>query len=293
MIARDLGVDTTTPAGELVANVMAAVAHWERRAIGERTKAAVRCDAARAYVSVKPSGLVTITTETVRKTVMALAMIFDHAGVEPNPARDKRTVKLARVEREEIRPPTAAHVPAVHDLLPTRYRLPLLVLDDTGMRLSELERLTWGDVDEPRRRWRVSASASKTGRARWVKVSPAVFAGVAALYPRDDRTAERRVFQGFEGDRYRTAIGRACTAAGVPTFSPHDLRHRRISLLLREEDPVTVARLVGHARASMSLDVYGHVLTNGGEVDYSSLLRDYLKGASAPGVLPSRRAASR
>jgi hypothetical protein len=27
------------------------------------------------------------------------------------------------------------------------------------------------------------------------------------------------------------AIARACTAAGVPTFSPHDLRHRRISLL--------------------------------------------------------------
>jgi DNA invertase Pin-like site-specific DNA recombinase len=41
VIALDLGVDTTTPAGELVANVMAAVAQWERRAIGERTKAAL------------------------------------------------------------------------------------------------------------------------------------------------------------------------------------------------------------------------------------------------------------
>jgi DNA invertase Pin-like site-specific DNA recombinase len=45
VIALDLGVDTTTPAGELVASVMAAVAQWERRAIGERTRAAlaVRC----------------------------------------------------------------------------------------------------------------------------------------------------------------------------------------------------------------------------------------------------------
>jgi DNA invertase Pin-like site-specific DNA recombinase len=41
VIALDLGVDTTTPAGELVANVMAAVAQWERRAIGERTRAAL------------------------------------------------------------------------------------------------------------------------------------------------------------------------------------------------------------------------------------------------------------
>ena len=31
-------------------------------------------------------------------------------------------------------------------------------------------------------------------------------------------------------DRLRVAIGRACQAAGVPAFSLHDLRHRRISL---------------------------------------------------------------
>jgi DNA invertase Pin-like site-specific DNA recombinase len=37
-IALDLGVDTTTAAGELVAVVLAAVAEWERRTIGERTK---------------------------------------------------------------------------------------------------------------------------------------------------------------------------------------------------------------------------------------------------------------
>jgi DNA invertase Pin-like site-specific DNA recombinase len=38
LVALDLGVDTTTPAGELIANVMAAVAQWERRVIGQRTK---------------------------------------------------------------------------------------------------------------------------------------------------------------------------------------------------------------------------------------------------------------
>lgn len=41
LVALDLGVDTSTPAGELVANVMAAVAQWERRAIGQRTKEAL------------------------------------------------------------------------------------------------------------------------------------------------------------------------------------------------------------------------------------------------------------
>jgi DNA invertase Pin-like site-specific DNA recombinase len=41
LVALDLGVDTTTPSGELVANVMASVAQWERRAIGQRTKDAL------------------------------------------------------------------------------------------------------------------------------------------------------------------------------------------------------------------------------------------------------------
>lgn len=99
---------------------------------------------------------------------MALAMIFDFPGIEPNPARDKRT-KLPRETKGEIKPPTADQLLAVHSLLPTRYRLPLVVLDATGMRLGELEQLTWGDVDEPRGRWRVSAAVSKNKHARWVK----------------------------------------------------------------------------------------------------------------------------
>jgi DNA invertase Pin-like site-specific DNA recombinase len=41
LVALDLGVDTTTPSGELVANVMASVAQWERQVIGQRTKDAL------------------------------------------------------------------------------------------------------------------------------------------------------------------------------------------------------------------------------------------------------------
>jgi DNA invertase Pin-like site-specific DNA recombinase len=47
IVALDLGVDTTTAAGRLVANVLMAVAQWEREIIGERTKAALAAKAAR------------------------------------------------------------------------------------------------------------------------------------------------------------------------------------------------------------------------------------------------------
>lgn len=41
LIALDLGVDTTTPSGEMVANVLATFSQFERRLIGQRTKEAL------------------------------------------------------------------------------------------------------------------------------------------------------------------------------------------------------------------------------------------------------------
>jgi integrase len=211
--------------------------------------------------------------ETVRKSLLALAMILDHEGVAPNPARDKIRVRLPRQERPEIAPPTAAQVLAVHYLLPPRYRLPLLVLDATGMRLGELERLSWSDIDEPRQRWRVSRAVAKTGRARWVSVPPVLFEAVCALVPRDDRVSERRVFQGFGGDRFRTALTRACTAAGIPSFSPHDLRHRRISLLHLAGIPwARIGEHVGQRNLAVTANTYSHVLADEVELDYAELL---------------------
>jgi hypothetical protein len=49
------------------------------------------------------------------------------------------------------------------------------------------------------------------------------------LFPRDDRDAAAPLFPDVTADRLRTAIARSCRAAGVPVFSPRDLRHRRIS----------------------------------------------------------------
>ncbi len=213
-----------------------------------------------------------LARESLRKTLSTLAQVLDHAGVQPNPVRDPR-VKLPRGEKRHVSPPTAEHVEAVCRLLPTRYRLPLLVLDASGMRVGELEQLTWGDVDEPHGRWRVSAGVSKTGRARWVQMPDVLFRAVSELCPRDDRVPGRSVFEGFGADRFRTALTRACTAAGIPTFSPHDLRHRRVSLM--HEQGVSWARigeLVGHGDIVTTARTYTHVVADEAELDYAELV---------------------
>lgn len=67
LVALDLGIDTTTPAGELVANVMAAVAQWERRVIGERTKDALAAAKAKGVHVGRRSTVPTDVRDRVRR----------------------------------------------------------------------------------------------------------------------------------------------------------------------------------------------------------------------------------
>jgi len=72
------------------------------------------------------------------------------------------------------------------------------------------------------------------------------------------------VFAGTTTNGLQNAMARACKLAGVPHFSPHDLRHRRLTRWHHDRVPVRVmAEWAGHSRASTTLDVYSHVLDPG------------------------------
>jgi DNA invertase Pin-like site-specific DNA recombinase len=57
LVLMDLGLDTTTAAGELVANVVASTSQYERRLIGIRTKEALAAKRAAGVRLGRPSGL--------------------------------------------------------------------------------------------------------------------------------------------------------------------------------------------------------------------------------------------
>ncbi|WP_194411294.1 recombinase family protein [Microbacterium cremeum] len=67
LVAIDLGVDTSSPTGELVANLMMSVAQWERRVIGERTSAAMQAAKRRGQRFGFPSALPETTGERLLK----------------------------------------------------------------------------------------------------------------------------------------------------------------------------------------------------------------------------------
>ncbi len=86
---------------------------------------------------------------------------------------------------------------------------------------------------------------------------------IESTCPPDDRTETRRVFPGAGRQTVGNAMRNACKTAGLASYSPHDLRHRFISVKIREGIPVTeIAAHVGHAKKSLTLDTYSHVLLN-------------------------------
>jgi integrase len=239
--------------------------------LAKRVDAVTAQDVADVVVALHAAGK---RRETIRKTVAALAMTFDHAGVVPNPARNRVIVKLPREDTIEPSPPSADHVIAVYHLLPPRHRLALLWLDWSGARVGSIDETLVSDYDEPRRRVRLRAATTKTSRALWVDLPPVLADAIEQkIGPREDRDPQARIFHPSQSDALRTSIAKACKAAGVPLWSPHDLRHRRISLLHARGIPwARIGELVGQRDLSTTANVYSHVMIDEVELDYANLL---------------------
>jgi integrase len=215
----------------------------------------------------------------IRKVLQATAMTLDHANLDPNPARDKHVVRLPRDEATEVRPPSAAHVEAVFWRLPEQHRLPLLWLDWSGARVAAIDHTLVGDYDEMRKRILLRKEVMKNRRSLWLNLPPGLNTAIKALIGGDP---ERRLFVESRSTSLRTAITKACKAAGVPEFSPHDLRHRRISLLHLGGEPwARIGERVGQRNLATTANTYSHVLLDETEVDYADLLARARGGACA------------
>lgn len=88
LVALDLGVDTTTPSGELLSSVVASVAQYERRLIGQRTKDALAVKRAQGVQLGRPRSLPTDTARRIqgmRRRGLTLAAIALRLNAEQVP----------------------------------------------------------------------------------------------------------------------------------------------------------------------------------------------------------------
>ncbi len=125
----------------------------------------------------------------------------------------------------------------------------------------------------PLRRLSATTNSTSPFRCRRVGADP----------PDEHVVAARRTERGgelLEPDPRRGAedrgrlLGRERLLGLEPVFSPHDLRHRRISLLHRQgRSWAEIAGFVGQRKLSITADTYSHVMSDGQELDYGMAFR--------------------
>ena len=157
-----------------------------------------------------------------------------------------------------------------------RQREVVRFLSYTGLRWGEMAALRVQDFDMLRRRVNVSRSVTESGGLVWSTPKtwerrsvpfPAVLcAELAALMVgkgRDDLVSTDQRGGVLRNSNWRARVFRPavakCQAADktFPTITPHDLRHTAVSLAVSAHGNVkAIQRMVGHAKASMTVDLY-------------------------------------
>lgn len=115
VVALDVDVDTTTPTGELVANITSSVAQWERRIIGARTAEAMQAMKARGVRLGRPVNLPDEVRNRIaadREAGLSLRAIVEALNAEAVPtARNGRWyASTVRAVLESLRLDSAATV---------------------------------------------------------------------------------------------------------------------------------------------------------------------------------------
>lgn len=153
-----------------------------------------------------------------------------------------------------------------------RHETLTLVLGYCGLRFGEAVALRGRDVKDGKIVVRTSVTnvtgqgltedTTKTHKSRWVPVPGFLLERLEAELPVDP---DALVFPGKDGGwlttgEYRWQFDPAAIKTGVEGLVPHDLRHTAASLAISAGANVkAVQRMLGHATAAMTLDLYGHL----------------------------------
>jgi integrase len=203
------------------------------------------------------------------RDLQALRSVFDLAvddGVlTANPCED------ISVDREGRREPIIIDFATLRQLAASTgdYETMVLFMGTTGVRIGEACALRVGSISLARGRARIARSLGATGegrtktrKARDVPLPGPIADRIAALI--DGREPDEYLFlspNGYpinSGNWRKRVFYPACEQVGVAGMHPHDLRHTAVSLAIHHgADVKAVQEMVGHARASMTLDVYG------------------------------------
>jgi integrase len=233
------------------------------------------------YAALEAQGKASATIRRVHNVISAaLAQAVRHGLLTVNVAKD---ADPPPVRTKPTRPPTSDELAKLINSTDEDFKAFLIVAATTGARRGELGALRWRNVDLDGGTMTISASLSvdgtekdtKTHQARALALDPQTVDVLRAHHKRASELAEgcgspvsgnRFVFSPRPGSDQPWTLKaltrkfiRLCEATTITGVRLHDLRHFNGSQLIAAGvDVLTVSRRLGHARPSITTDVYGH-----------------------------------
>jgi integrase len=214
--------------------------------------------------------------DKARSTLVATfnyAIAEGRIATNPAKARRKSQTRVARMaaspklSAEEARRLTPAELRALIDAVPERNRMLVELMARMGLRPGEAYALTVEQFDGAARKLKIDRTISaerftKTGQPRELTLPTIIAEHLAGHIER--YSTNGLVFPNEDGNEYtlsgfRTIFQRAAAKLGVNHgFSPKDLRHTAAAFAIAHGANVyDVQQMLGHAKPSITLDVYG------------------------------------
>ena len=196
---------------------------------------------------------------------------------------------LPRVVKKELKPLDEVQIAAfLKAIQGHRFQQLYLVTLFTGMREGEVLGLQWGDVDLTNGRITVNKQlqkavgnkgayylvSTKNGKARLITVAPFVASTLRQVrrnqlenklrygecYLQSDFVFTDELGNHLKPKAVYDAFKKVAEEIGTPETRFHDLRHSYAVAAIKSGDDIkTVQENLGHATASFTLDIYGHV----------------------------------
>jgi integrase len=258
-------------------------------ALGRRAIASLTVeDVAELLHELRRTGRSAKTSASALATLQSVMRLARRCGwIVADPVELLEHDERPRPQRRRQRVLGRAEIERLLGICTPRDRLMVATVLYTGLRISELLGLVWDDVDFEAGVIHVRAQLSRAHRGaparRVPPKTPSSVRDVPLLAQLARQLSAHRqqsrfagggdwVFATARGTPYghrnvsRRALGRAAQRAGLnddgwPPLRFHDLRHTFASHLIIDLglDPAQVSRILGHARTTITLDIYTHL----------------------------------
>jgi site-specific recombinase XerD len=179
-------------------------------------------------------------------------------------------IKSIRVRYRERRCPSEEDIQKLlsaecyHKTDTTKFKMMLILLLDTGLRITEAASILKEGIDLRNMAIRVIGKGDKE---RFVPISPITAALLQRYIASYCPNGHRYIFPGdnelgyWDIRSFEKSLKKMCGRLGIEQITPHQLRHYFATVSLRNGAKLEViSRILGHSSVGITADIYRHVM---------------------------------